>query len=235
MIPVGIDTGGTFTDIVFVYKGEWRVIKVPSTPENPAQAVLEGLKRVDLKSRRIVHGTTVATNALLERKGAKTALITNKGFEDVIEIGRQSRERLYDLHYRRIPPLVPAELRFCVRGRMNHRGEILEEIDPEEIRSLAKVFKEKEVESVAVCLLHSYANSIHEREIGDILKESLGVHISLSCEILPEFREYERTSTTVVNAFVSPKMSAYIGYLEENLPKGDTLSVMQSNGGIISP
>lgn len=235
MIPVGIDTGGTFTDVVFVEGGEWKVVKVPSTPHNPAEAVLEGLKRVNLSGRRIVHGTTVATNALLERKGAKTALITNRGFEDVLEIGRQNRDRLYDLHYRRPPPLVPADLRFGVKGRLNHRGEILEEIDPEEIRNLAEVLKGKGVESVAVCLLHSYANPIHEQEIGKILKETLNIHVSLSSEILPEFREYERTSTTVVNAFVSPKMSAYIGYLEDKLPEGDSLSVMQSNGGIISP
>jgi len=233
MVVIGIDTGGTFTDFVFYRDGRWSILKIPSTPDNPARAALEGLHRIGGENRRIVHGSTVATNALLERKGARTALITNRGFEDVLEIGRQNRKRLYDLHYRRSKPLVPEELRFGVKGRLNFRGEILEDLDPEELESLTETLADKGVESVAVCLLHSYANPIHEKELGKLLREKLGIHVSLSCEILPEFREFERTSTTVINAYVSPKMESYLSDLEEGLESGDRLSIMQSNGGII--
>lgn len=233
MLFIGVDTGGTFTDFTYFDGNDWKVLKIPSTPKNPAEAVLRGLEEIGGEGRRIVHGSTVATNALLERKGAKTALVTNRGFEDVIEIGRQNRERLYDLHYRKPEPLVPRNLRFGVKGRMNYRGEILEDIDPKEIEKLAQKLKDLRVESVAVCLLHSYANPTHELEIERILGR-LGIHISLSSQILPEFREYERTSTTVVNAYVSPKMEGYISYLEKNLKEKDTLGIMQSNGGIIS-
>ena len=235
MLIVGVDTGGTFTDFVYVKDGKWEVLKVPSTSRNPAEAVVQGLLMIGGKGRKIVHGSTVATNALLERKGAKTALITNEGFEDVIEIGRQNRKRLYDLHYRKPPPLVPRDLRFGINCRVDYRGEILEDLSPEEVEEICERLKELGVESVAVCFLHSYANPVHEREVGKILKEKLPhIHISLSHEILPEFREFERTSTTVVNAYVSPKMEGYLSYLEGNLSEGDTLRVMQSSGGIVS-
>ncbi len=234
MILIGVDTGGTFTDFIYHVNGEWKILKVLSTPDNPAKAVLEGLEKIGGKERRIVHGSTVATNALLERKGAKTALITNRKFEDVIEIGRQNREKLYDLHYRKPEPLIPRDLRFGVRGRVNYRGEILEDINEEEIKKLCDKLKDHGIESVAVCLLHSYANPVHEKMIGEILQEELNIHISLSHEILPEFREYERTSTTVINAYVSPKMDKYLRCIKDKLRKGDTLRVMQSNGGIIS-
>lgn len=235
MVVVGVDTGGTFTDFVYFSEGKWHVLKLPSTPHNPAEAVLEGLRRIGGEGRRIVHGSTVATNTLLERKGAKVALVTNRGFEDVIEIGRQNRERLYDLHYRKPEPLVPRELRFGLRCRIDYKGKVLEDLSPEEVRSLVERLKEKKVEAVAVCLLHSYANPVHEEEVGRVLRKELsGVHVSLSHEILPEFREFERTSTTVVNAYVSPKMESYLTYLEERLGEGDSLRVMQSSGGIIS-
>ncbi len=234
MVVVGVDTGGTFTDFIYMTDEGWKVLKVLSTPSNPAEAVLKGLEEIGGKERRIVHGSTVATNALLERKGSRTALITNAGFEDVIEIGRQNREKLYDLHYRKPSPLVPRELRFGIKGRIDYRGEILEEIDPSEIEDIVQRLKELGVESVAICLLHSYANPAHEKEVGKILRERLSIHVSLSHEVLPEFREYERTSTTVVNAYVSPKMERYLSYLEGRLGEGDRLSVMQSNGGIIS-
>ena len=234
MVLIGVDTGGTFTDFVYREGDEWKVLKLPSTPQNPADAVLRGLSLIGGSGRRIVHGTTVATNTLLERKGSLTALVTNRGFEDVIEIGRQTRDRLYDLRYRREEPLVPRDLRFGIRGRVNYRGEILEDIDLEEVRELAERLAKIGVESVAVSLLHSYANPEHERRVGEILR-SKGIHVYLSHEILPEFREFERTSTTVANAYVSPKMERYISYIEENLPKEDTFRVMQSNGGIVSP
>ena len=234
MLIVGVDTGGTFTDFVYWKEGSWGVLKIPSTPHNPAEAVLEGLARIGGENRRIVHGSTVATNALLERKGAKTALVTNRGFEDVLEIGRQNRERLYDLHYCRREPLVPASLRFGISGRINFRGEILEDTDPSELEDLVKKLLSEGVESVALCLLHSYANPVHEEEVGKLIREKLSVHVSLSHEILPEFREFERTSTTVINAYVSPKMESYLSTLARKLGEGDRLSVMQSSGGVIS-
>ena len=233
MIFVGVDTGGTFTDFVFFKEGSPQVLKVLSTPHNPAEAVLKGLESIGGQGRRVVHGSTVATNALLERKGARTAFVTNRGFEDILEIGRQNRERLYDLHYRRPAPLIPRELRLGVGGRVNHRGEIIEGLPLKDVDALVDRLRELGVESVAVCLLHSYANPAHERELGEELVK-LGIHVSLSHEILPEFREFERASTTAVNAYVSPKMEGYISYLEKNLSKEDSLSIMQSNGGIIS-
>lgn len=235
MLVVGVDTGGTFTDFIYVKDGRWEILKVPSTPHDPSVAVLEGLARLGGERRRIVHGSTVATNALLERKGARVALITNKGFEDVLEIGRQTRERLYDLHYRKPEPLVRRELRFGLSCRVSHRGEVLQELSPEEVIRLAHKLKDIKIEAVAVCFLHSYANPSHEVEVAKILSEELPrVHISMSHEILPEFREYERTSTTVINAYVSPKMDSYLSALERGLGKGDGLSVMQSNGGVVS-
>ncbi len=234
MVIVGVDTGGTFTDFVYYTEGKVTIFKIPSTPENPATAVLKGLKKIEGSVKRVVHGSTVATNTLLERKGALTALITNSGFEDVLEIGRQNRKRLYDLHYRKPEPLVPRQLRFGIKGRVNFKGEILEDIDESQVEKIAEEILHKKVESVAVCLLHSYANCEHERRVKEILRKKLKVHISLSHEILPEFREYERTSTTVINAYVSPVMESYIGFLEKHLKKGDTLNIMQSNGGVIS-
>ena len=234
MRVIGVDTGGTFTDFVYTEGDQLKVLKIPSTPRNPAEAILKGLSLIGGERRKIVHGTTVATNTLLERRGAKVALITNRGFEDVIEIGRQTRERLYDLKYRRESPLVPRELRFGIRGRLEKRGRVIEELDPEEIEDLATRIKDLGIEAVAVCLLHSYANPEHERKVGEVLRKT-GVHVSLSHEILPEFREFERTSTTVVNAYVSPKMENYIESLEKGLPEGDLLRIMQSNGGIVSP
>ena len=236
-VYVGVDTGGTFTDFVYWDGKEWKVLKIPSTPENPAQAVLKGLEELrkgDLPLD-IVHGSTVATNALLERKGAKTALITNKNFEDILVIGRQNRERLYDLHYKRPEPLVPEELRFGLDCRMDYKGEELKPINPKELSELVDRLVEKGVESVAVCFLHSYANPKHEKEVGEaIRKKAKNIFISLSHEILPEFREYERMSTTVINAYVGPKMASYLGFLKERLSPKDTLRVMQSNGGVIS-
>lgn len=236
-VYVGVDTGGTFTDFVYWDGKEWKVLKIPSTPENPAQAVLKGLEELrkgDLPLD-IVHGSTVATNALLERKGAKTALITNKNFEDIIVIGRQNRERLYDLHYKRPEPLVPEELRFGLDCRMDYKGEELKPINPKELSELVDRLIEKGIESVAVCFLHSYANPKHEKEVGEaIRKKAKNVFISLSHEILPEFREYERMSTTLINAYVGPKMASYLGFLKERLRSKDTLRVMQSNGGVIS-
>lgn len=234
-IYVGVDTGGTFTDFVYWDSREWKVLKIPSTPDNPAKAVLKGLDIIrEGRKLDIVHGSTVATNALLERKGAKTALITNKGFEDILEIGRQNRENLYDLHYKKPEPLVPRQLRFGLNCRINAKGEVINNLNIEEVENLISILKGAGIESVAVCFLHSYINPEHEKVVGEILKKKLNVFVSLSSEILPEFREYERMSTTVINAYVSPKMSKYLFHLKKNIKEGDTLRVMQSNGGIIS-
>ena len=231
---IGVDTGGTFTDFVYKDGDSWGVYKVLSTPSNPDQAVLEGLRYLSRgKKKQIVHGSTVATNAILERHGARTALITNKGFEDIIEIGRQNRTRLYDLAYRKEPHIIPSELRFGLQGRILQTGEALKPLDMETAKDIALHLKGLDIESVAVCFLFSYVNSTHELKVKELL-EPYGFQISLSHEILAEFREFERTSTTVINAYVSPKMQRYIGHLTDSLDAGDTLGIMQSNGGSIS-
>ena len=231
---IGVDTGGTFTDFVYKDGDSWGVYKVLSTPSNPAQAVLEGLKYLSGgQKKQIVHGSTVATNAILERRGARTALITNKGFEDIIEIGRQNRTRLYDLAYRKEPHIIPSELRFGLQCRILQTGEALKPLDIETAKDIALHLKGLDIESVAVCFLFSYVNPDHEKKVKELF-EPYGFQISLSHEILAEFREFERTSTTVINAYVSPKMQRYIGHLTDNLDLGDALGIMQSNGGSIS-
>ncbi|MBF0497016.1 MAG: hydantoinase/oxoprolinase family protein [Deltaproteobacteria bacterium] len=234
MIIIGVDTGGTFTDFVYRDGDKWGVYKLLSTPPNPAEAVLTGLNHIAAgDAKNIVHGSTVATNAILERKGVRTALITNKGFEDVIEIGRQNRSRLYDLAYRREPQIVPAELRFGVKERTTSSGSVIQALESDDLAEVIDRVSRAEVESVAVCLLFSFLNPTHERELGRALAR-LNLPVSLSHEIIAEFREFERTSTTVVNAYVSPRMQRYISYLRDSLTQGDHLRVMQSNGGSIS-
>jgi N-methylhydantoinase A len=234
MIIIGVDTGGTFTDFIYKDGDRWTVLKRLSTPSNPAEAVLEGLRQVaEGKRKQIVHGSTVATNAILERKGAKTALITNKGFMDVIEIGRQNRSRLYDLAYRKEPHIVPPKLRFGIQGRIGYTGEEIEGLDTVEAEKIVQELKSLNIESVAVCFLFSYANPSHEKKLRELL-EDLRIPISLSHEILAEFREFERTSTTVINAYVCPKMQKYLGFFMDELDRSDGLRIMQSNGGSIS-
>ncbi len=235
MVVIGVDTGGTFTDLVYVRGKEWRVHKLLSTPGNPARAVLDGLDRTapDPSPRRIIHGSTVATNTILERKGARVALITNRGFEDVLEIGRQNRSRLYDLNYRRQPPLVERGMRFGAPGRILCSGEEIEELSAGEAQGVVERVLESGAESVAVCLLFSYLDPRHELLLGELM-ESTGIPVSLSHRILGEFREFERTSTTVLNAYVAPRMSRYVRTLRDSLRTGDRLHIMQSNGGTIS-
>src|SRR5262249_49651523 len=225
LVRVGIDTGGTFTDFVVAYGSRTTHFKVPSTPRNPAEAILAGVTRVintlGLVPSDLVHGTTVATNALLERKGARTALITTEGFEDVIEIGRQARPEIYNLMVTRPSPLVPPELRFGVRERTGPAGEILERLDPESVAEIVKAIKgqrdtDQAVQSGAVCLVFSFANAAHEQAIATAVA-SLRVPVSLSHEILPEYREYERTSTVVINAYLVPLMSRYLEFLTSGL------------------
>ena len=233
MLIIGIDTGGTFTDFIWKENGRWGEYKLLSTPDNPAEAILTGVAEI-AKGRpcSLVHGSTVATNAILEKRGARTALITNHKFEDVIEIARQDRGQIYDFFYHKNPPLVPRELRFGLPGRVNAAGDISEALGETDIELLLEPLAAAGVESIAVSLLFAFANPQHERTVREILSR-LGVPISLSHETLAEFREYERTSTTVINAYVSPKMSKYITFLSERLDE-QPLRIMQSNGGSIS-
>ena len=186
-----------------------------------------------------MHGSTVATNALLERKGARTALVTTQGFGDLLQIGRQNRAELYNLAYQPVPSLIPAELRFEVQERIDHTGQVLVPFNPAQVDLLVVSLRQQQVESVAVCLLFSFLDPAHEQIIASRLREA-GFFVSASCEILPEFREYERTSTTAINAYVSPILDGYLSHLERALPagsgaRGSTLRIMQSNGGMISP
>jgi len=232
MTVVGVDTGGTFTDCICWDAKGFRVVKLPSTPDNPARAVLEGLRRLGLDVDRVIHGSTVATNAILERKGAITAFVTNAGFEDMIAIGRQDRPELYDLASRKAPCLVPQRLRFGAPGRVSAEGAVIEELDAETARELAARVAAGGAVSAAVCLLFSFLRPEHEDLLGRALAEA-GLAVSLSHEILAEFREFERASTTVANAYVAPVMEAYLADLDAGLGAGTTLSVMQSSGGLI--
>lgn len=239
MSRIGIDTGGTFTDFIALDGKRIRTLKLLSTPSNPAVAIFQGLEELlDDRECDIRHGSTVATNALLERKGAVTALITTAGFEDVLEIGRQNRPKIYSLFPSRPDPLVPARLRFGAKERVLFDGKVLVPLKSSELRPLVERLRRAKVESVAVCLLFSFANPAHEKQIGRALR-NLNIPISLSHIILPEYREYERTSTTVVNAYLAPVMGRYLGDLEGRLRaergrKGVSFRVMQSNGGTVS-
>ncbi len=237
MLKIGIDTGGTFTDFILLGGAQIRTLKLLSTPLNPALAIIRGLEQIlEDENCEIVHGSTVATNALLERKGALTALITTKGFEDVLEIGRQNRPKLYSLFPSRPETLVHARLRFGIEERMLFDGSVLVPLKSGSLRTIVERIRRAGVESVAVCLLFSYANPSHERLIGRAVRR-LKIPVSLSHVILPEYREYERTSTTVVNAYLAPLMGRYLGDLERRLrrgAKGRKLRIMQSNGGSVS-
>jgi N-methylhydantoinase A len=236
-VRVGVDTGGTFTDFVFARGKSVEVFKLASTPDDPSRAITEGLRRVAretgarLSEIEIVHGTTVGTNALLTRAGARVALVTTAGFEDVIEIGRQARPRLYELDAVKPLPVVPRALRFGVRERVVASGEVLERLEDEEIDELIKRLRRAAPESVAVCLLFSFVKPEHEKRIARAVADALRVPLSVSHEILPEYREFERTSTVVVNAYLQPLMSRYLGRLSRH---AKNLRVMQSSGGSIS-
>ncbi len=234
-VIVGIDTGGTFTDFVAFLDGEVRTHKLLSTPSDPAAAVLRGLSELLPPGRAaiVTYGSTVATNALLERRGARVALLTTAGFEDVIEIGRQNRPELYALEPRRPAPLAPRTMRVGVRERMLYDGRVLLPLTATAVRNALRVLERLRPEAVAVCFLHSYANARHEKAIGKALSTQAGLFVSLSHQLVPEYREYERASTTVMNAYVGPLMSRHLRSLAEGLAP-TTLRVMQSNGGAIS-
>ncbi|HEV3026239.1 MAG TPA: hydantoinase/oxoprolinase family protein, partial [Planctomycetota bacterium] len=220
MRVVGVDTGGTFTDFILFDGLGIRTHKVLSTPDDPSRAVLQGLRELGAADAEVVHGSTVATNAFLERKGAKLTLVTTKGFEDLLEIGRQERGSLYDLLWERPEPLIPRSRRIGVRERMDAHGKAIVPLDR---ASIARI----RAKDVVVCFLHSYANPRHEREAGRILKGA-----TLSSEVLPEYREYERLSTTVLNAYVAPVVGRYVGALQRSLR---SLRILASDGGAITP
>jgi N-methylhydantoinase A len=240
-IRVGVDTGGTFTDFVFEHDGRIQLFKIPSTPSDPSLAISEGLDRIcsqiclSLSDLEVVHGTTVGTNALLQRRGARTALITTRGFEDVLVIGRQARPELYNLNAVKPPPLVADELRLGVTERVIASGEVLQILDERELDKLVQQLKRARVESVAISLLFSFLHPQHEERIAMAIG-ALGVPLSISSRILPEYREYERTSTVVINAYLQPLMGRYLSRLTKHKEQGSKLNlrVMQSSGGSIS-
>jgi N-methylhydantoinase A len=236
-LRIAIDTGGTFTDCVYLDGGELRVLKVFSTPANPGEAILGAIKQIgcahDIEIR---HGTTVATNTLIERTGARVAFVTTAGFEDVISIGRQARPRLYDWFASPDPALALCHMRFGVAERTICNGSILQRVEQSDLERVAAAVRESGAESVGVSLLFSFANPKNERAVAGALAR-LGIPVSASHEILPEFREYERASTVLVNAYLAPKMGRYLDGLAERLHagrKGIKLHVMQSSGGIVS-
>ncbi|MBW1713043.1 MAG: hydantoinase/oxoprolinase family protein [Deltaproteobacteria bacterium] len=244
---LAVDTGGTFTDLCLVdeSRGDLLVAKVPSTPANPALAVLAGIEKLvaekgldPKKVRFLIHGTTVATNALLEGKGAPTALLTTQGFEDVLHIGRQDRPRLYDFWARRPRPIVPRSRCYGLPERILPSGQVLKPLDESRTAAVIQDIKDQGLNSIAVSLIHSYANPDHEQKIKALIAR---IHpeacVTLSAEVLPEFREYERTSTVCINAYVMPKVNDYVAHLEARLKElklASELYIMQSNGGVIT-
>jgi N-methylhydantoinase A len=235
MSLAAVDVGGTFTDLIGVSRAGLAAVKVPSTPREPERAVLDALARAGASEARLVHGSTVATNAILERKGARTAFVATRGFADLLEIGRQERPHLYRLLVRKPEPLVGRRLRFEAPERLGPRGEVVKELTVDEARLVAEAVAASGARSAAVCLLFSFEQPAHEELIGEEL-EKLGVSVSLSSRVLPEYREYERASTTVINAYVSPVMEGYLDRLESALggEASGRLRLMHSAGGTVS-
>ena len=223
-LRIAIDTGGTFTDCVWVQDGHLKTLKVFSTPDDPSRAIGEALQKIRDGAKNInadapitlLHGTTVGTNALLQRKGARVALITTSGFEDVIEIGRQARPRLYDFFFDRVAPLVARDLRFGIQERTDSDGQILEKPSAIELARVREAVQRAAPDAVAISLLFSFANPTNEAAVATTLAD-LGKPLSVSHRILPEFREYERTSTVVVNAYLQPLMQSYMEKLAQRV------------------
>jgi N-methylhydantoinase A len=232
---LGVDIGGTFTDFVLWDGQSLRVFKLPSTPDDPARAFLNGMAEAGFTPEQVVHGSTVATNALLERRGAVTAFVTTAGFADALEIGRQARPAIYALEPQRPEPLAPAERRFEVDERVVADGSVLKPLAASEIERVAAAVVASGAESAAVCLIFSFLYPQHERLLAAALR-ARGLAVSASVDVLPEYREYERMSTTVANAYVAPVMARYLQRITEQLRAigVERLRVMQSDGGSIS-
>lgn len=243
---VGIDVGGTFTDftVMDTASGEIRFFKIPSTPDDPARAISSGIDAMERGGipassiRHVGHGTTVATNMIIERKGTACALITTRGFRDVLEIGRQVRPDLYNLRNLKPQPLVERALRFEIAERMMASGEILEAIDLDEVRAIGARLIEENIKCVAICLMHSYRNPVHEQLAAEALREVMpDAWISMSHDILPEFREFERMSTTAMNAYLQDRMAGYLTRLSARAVEqgvGVEINTVHSNGGLMS-
>ena len=245
-IRIGVDVGGTNTDICAIDEatGELMVYKLPSSLKDQSQAVVGGVRKIVEKYGlnyedvdRFIHGTTVATNAILESRGARTALITTKGFRDLLEIGRQKRPDLYDLQMDKAPVLIPRDLRFELTERMNYKGEILEALSDEEILTLIEKLKEKKAEAAAVLFLNAYLNPENENRVKALIEQHLpGIYISTSSEISNQFREFERLCGTVLNSFVGPEVKKYLDNLRNTLEQIGIKKVYinHSNGGLMS-
>jgi len=242
---IGVDVGGTFTDIIMIDSetGRQFVHKVPSTPESQEQAVIRGieeiLQRVEVNANKVglvVHGTTVATNAMLERKGANVCLLTTKGFEDVLEIARQNREDIYDLYARKPEPLVTRDNRIGIAERIDFEGSILQPLENTEITRTIEELRKRSPDAIAISFMFSFKQPKHERELLVAVKKKISGYSVASSDVLPEFREYERTSTTVLEAYLGPLVLGYLGKLDkavEQICPKSILNIMQSNGGTI--
>ncbi|HBI28890.1 MAG TPA: methylhydantoinase, partial [Deltaproteobacteria bacterium] len=242
-VRIGADIGGTFTDVVLEVEGQQYAVKVLTQQDVPEAGVLAGIREVlNLSGHTpndvslVIHGTTLATNALIERKGARTALITTQGFRDTLEMGTESRFEQYDLFLKKPEPLVPRHLRFPVPERLDARGEVLLPLDEQAVEALIPDLQREELESLAIGLLHSFVNPRHERRIRDLLHDHLpDLRVSLSSEVSPEMREYERFSTTAANAYIQPLMASYLQRLEQRLQSSGItcpLLMMLSGGGL---
>jgi len=247
MYRIGIDTGGTNTDVVMVNvdSGELFSTKTPTTPRNLLNGIGEGIERITSIANtapdvleELIYGTTIVVNMIAQKESEATALITTRGFKDVLEIGRASRdENIYDIQMEKPEPLIGRSLRFEVNERVNFKGEIIEPLDKSEVRDLIKEIKGLGIRSIAVCLLHSYANPLHEKMIKEIVfQEWPDVYVSISSEINPQFREYERTSTAVINAFMQPNMASHLSAFENMMASSSSsprLYIMQATAGIV--
>jgi len=247
MIRIGLDVGGTFTDFTLLDErsGALHFHKVPSTPDDPSEAIRLGLTRLlEMVGRSgaevsfLAHGTTVATNMVVERRGAKTGLLTTRGFRDILEIGRQTRPNLYDYRDRNPDPVVPRERRHEITERVRYDGSVEKTLDTAELETAANNLRAAGVEAIAICFLHSYRDAAHEQAARAIVERLMpDCFLSLSSEVLPEFREFERTSTTAINAYVGPRMAAYCAKLVSDLTRlGFTCDAhtFHSNGGLVS-
>jgi N-methylhydantoinase A len=248
---LGIDVGGTFTDFILVSRtGETCVHKTLSTPEDPSLGVITGIRDLAEMTgmqfdafvpqiEAIVHGTTVATNALLTLRGAKTALLTTQGFRDALEMRRGIREEQYNNHYKNVVPLVPRYLRIGVEERVDAEGKIATPLNEAHLAPIIEQLKKEQVTAVAVCFINAYLNSAHEERVAEILRNNLpDCFITASTEVLPSIRFYERVSTTAVNAFIGPVVANYLANLRSKLQGiafGGELLIMQSNGGVVTP
>ncbi|MFQ5496221.1 MAG: hydantoinase/oxoprolinase family protein, partial [Phycisphaerae bacterium] len=250
-VKVGIDVGGTFTDFLLSRPGEEpRIYKVLSTPDDPSIGLINGLTEIAADAGlsitefarsidTVVHGTTVTTNAVLTRSGARTGLLTTHGLRDALEMRRGVREEQYNNRYTNVVPLVPRFLRAPVRGRLNYRGDPIDPLCLDDIREAISLFKREKIEAVAVCFMNAFANREHEQQAAGLVREEMpDAYLTVSSEFLPSIRFYDRVSSTVLNSYVGPRLSAYLDNLVARLREiefNGVLLVMQSNGGVMSP